>query len=144
MNRKFLLFWFALIPIVVADVASARQTGSERAVAEWVIRQGWRVTLDGARGPVGELAALPAGEARITGIDLFDTLIEPRLRELRLDSTNVSDAGLASLRAMTELRSLNLYHTRVTEKGYEELKTALPGCQIVFDRDSSQPNRRRS
>lgn len=144
MNRKLLLFWFTLIPFVVAGVATARQTGSERAVAEWVIRQGGRVTLGGARGPVGELAALLAGEARITGIDLFGTLIEPRLRELRLDSTSVSDAGLASLRAMTELRSLNLYHTLVTEKGNEELKTALPGCQIVFDRDSSQPNRRRS
>jgi hypothetical protein len=45
---------------------------------------------------------------------------------------------------MTNLKLLNLYHTRVTEKGYEQLKAALPNCQITFDRDSSLPNRRRS
>src|SRR5262245_21892683 len=45
---------------------------------------------------------------------------------------------------MANLRFLNLYHTMVTEKGYEQLKVALPACQIIFDRDSSLPNRRKS
>ena len=43
---------------------------------------------------------------------------------------------------MAGLKSLNLYHTLVTEKGMQELKTALPACEIVFDRDSALPNRR--
>ena len=43
---------------------------------------------------------------------------------------------------MTGLKSLNLYHTLVTEKAMQELKSALPSCEIVFDRDSALPNRR--
>jgi len=30
----------------------------------------------------------------------------------------------------------------VTEKGLQSLKTALPQCEVVFDRDSALPNRR--
>jgi len=30
----------------------------------------------------------------------------------------------------------------VTEKGMRDLKAAVPACEIVFDRDSSLPNRR--
>jgi len=30
----------------------------------------------------------------------------------------------------------------VTEKGLQELTTALPACEIVFDRDSALPSRR--
>ena len=43
---------------------------------------------------------------------------------------------------MKTLKKLNLYHTLVTEKGLQELRTALPDCRIVFDRDSALPNRR--
>ncbi len=46
------------------------------------------------------------------------------------------------LQSMTSLRELNIYHTLVTEKGMLALKTALPDCKIVFDRDSALPNRR--
>ena len=43
-----------------------------------------------------------------------------------------------------KLKSLNLYHTLVTQKGYAELKSALHDCNIIWDADSSLPNRRRS
>ena len=66
----------------------------------------------------------------------------PKLRELSLDSTGVTDAGAETLRSLTSLRNLNLYHTLVTEKGLQDLRTALPDCKIVFDRDSALPNRR--
>ena len=66
----------------------------------------------------------------------------PRLRELSLDNTGITDQGAQSLRSMTELRSLNIYHTLVTENAMLALKTALPECQIIFDRDSALPNRR--
>jgi hypothetical protein len=32
----------------------------------------------------------------------------------------------------------------VTEPGYQKLKAALPGCRIIWDRDSSLPTRRGS
>lgn len=68
----------------------------------------------------------------------------PELVDLRLDSAGVTDAGLEPLEKMQTLKYLNLYHTLVTEKAFEDLKKALPKCQIVFDRDSSLPNRRHS
>jgi hypothetical protein len=54
----------------------------------------------------------------------------------------VTDNGVPALKSMIGLKSLNLYHTFVTEKGMQDLKTALPSCVIVFDRDSSLPSRR--
>jgi hypothetical protein len=48
------------------------------------------------------------------------------------------------LATLKKLRELNLYHTLVTQKGYDELAAALPGTHIVWDRDSSMPTRRRS
>ena len=68
----------------------------------------------------------------------------PRLQDLRLDGATITDAGVETLCAMTSLKSLNLYHTLVSEKGYQRLRQALPGCQIVYDRNSALPARRRS
>ena len=66
-----------------------------------------------------------------------------QLTELSLDTTNVTDKSVPiSAQAMAGLRSLNLYHTYVTEKGVLDVKAALPGAVVVFDRDSSLPNRR--
>ena len=64
------------------------------------------------------------------------------MTELSIDNTNVTDKSIPTLQAMSSLSSLNLYHTLVSEKGYEELKQKLPSCHIVFDRDSALPNRR--
>ena len=54
----------------------------------------------------------------------------------------MTDSGAAALKSMAGLESPNLYHTLVTEKVMQELKAALPSCEIVFDRDSALPNRR--
>ena len=40
------------------------------------------------------------------------------MRELSLDSTGVTDSGAEALKSMAGLKSLNLYHTLVTEKGH--------------------------
>ena len=66
----------------------------------------------------------------------------PGLREWSIDNTNVTDASVAVLKSLAGLRSLNLYHTLISEKGYGELSAGLTGCKIVFDRDSALPNRR--
>jgi hypothetical protein len=64
--------------------------------------------------------------------------------DLSLDTGNITDAGAEVLSKMTTLKRLNLYHTLVSEKAYETLKRSLPECTIVYDRDSSLPNRRKS
>ena len=66
------------------------------------------------------------------------------LEELRLDGAGVTDAGVESLKGFTGMKLLNLYHTLVTEPGYKKLKEALPGCNIIWDRDSGLPTRRGS
>jgi hypothetical protein len=47
------------------------------------------------------------------------------------------------LKSITGLKTVNLYHTTVSQKGYTELQQALPDCKIVFDANSS-PNARKA
>ena len=56
----------------------------------------------------------------------------------------MTDTGALLLKSIPTLKALNLYHTLVTEKGMQGLKSDLPSCDIVFDRDSALPNRRSS
>ena len=65
------------------------------------------------------------------------------MRDLSLDNTDVDDGAVEMLSGLRDLRSLNLYHTLVTETGIEALRAGLPGCLIAWDRESSQPTRRR-
>ena len=66
------------------------------------------------------------------------------LEELSLDSALITDKGLDHLMNFPKLRVLNLYHTLVTEEAYQKLKANYPQCDIIWDRDSALPNRRRS
>ena len=75
-------------------MAMAGWAATERDTAEWVIRNGGRVMLNGQRAPYGDLLGLPEGEFRITGVDLFGTLI--------------SATELEKLSGLTELKELYL------------------------------------
>ena len=75
------------------------------------------------------------------GIDLLKML--PHLEELGLDSTEVDDHGAQLLASISTLKSLDLYHTLVSDSGYRAIKSALPQCQIFWDRDSSLTSRRK-
>jgi Leucine Rich repeat len=68
----------------------------------------------------------------------------PKLRELHLDSADVGDESVDVLASMPSLQSVNLYHTTVTETGAKKLREALPKCQVIWDRDSARPNRRKT
>ncbi|PYR40736.1 MAG: hypothetical protein DMF93_10265, partial [Acidobacteria bacterium] len=74
------------------------------------------------------------GLARLSGLT--------KLTDLALDSVDLTDAGVAALAGIKSLRELDLYHTLVTDKGYEQLKQALPGCRIHYERDSAKRERR--
>ncbi|MGH9853384.1 MAG: hypothetical protein ACREBD_26385, partial [Blastocatellia bacterium] len=68
-----------LIGIMLLGVTMTMMAlASEREIAEWVIRQGGRVILEGDRQPIADVAQFPAGEIRITGVDLTGTLIDPK------------------------------------------------------------------
>src|SRR5262249_46471833 len=94
-----------------------------------------------------------AGLTKLRRLDLDYTAVTDKgiahlksmpLAELRLDSAGITDAGAEQLHCMASLQFLNLYHTLVTEQCYRVLAAALPQCKIVWDRDSSLPNRRGS
>lgn len=66
------------------------------------------------------------------------------LEELRLDTANLDDTAAAVLGAMPKLKYVNVYHTMITDKGHEALRKLRPDLQVIYDRDSSLPNRRKS
>ena len=43
---------------------------NDREAAQWVIRQGGRVMINGSE-PIRDIASLPPGDFRVTGVDLF-------------------------------------------------------------------------
>ncbi len=53
-----------------------------------------------------------------------------KLQELRLNSTQVTDAGLVHLKGLTNLYRLLLYANYITDAGVAELTKALPNCDI--------------
>ena len=53
-----------------------------------------------------------------------------KLKKLYLDGTPVADAGLVHLKGLTELETLSMDETQVTEVGVAEPKKALPKCDI--------------
>ncbi len=67
-------------------------------------------------------AVADSGLARLNGLT--------KLRELHLSNTKVTDAGLVHLRSLAVLRRLFIYGITVTDQGIEELKVALPDCDI--------------
>jgi hypothetical protein len=67
----------------------------------------------------------------------------PGIEELSLDSTDIGDGGAKLLAGMPTLKSLDLYHTLVSDKGYQEIRSALPHCQIFWDKDSALTSRRK-
>jgi hypothetical protein len=52
------------------------------------------------------------------------------LSDLELSGTRVTDSGLMSLAEAKKLKRLSVTLTRVTPKGIDELKNALPNCKV--------------
>ena len=76
--------------------------------------------------------------------DTLKAIASLPLRELRLDSTNLTDASVETLARIQTLKLLNLYHTVISEDAHARLVRALPNAKIIWDRDSKLPNRRGS
>jgi hypothetical protein len=75
-----------------------------------------------------------AGFAKLAGL--------AGLTELRLDRTNITDASVNILTGLTNLKYLDIYHTLISEQGFQLLKKALPGCRINWSLDSTRRERR--
>src|SRR5262249_27033644 len=53
-----------------------------------------------------------------------------RLTDLSLSGTSVTDVGLRHLRGLENLCTVNLFGTKVSKKGIDELQQALPDIRI--------------
>ena len=51
---------------------------------------------------------------------------------LNLDASKITDAGLAKLEALDQLRWVGLARSGVTEEGVKKLQAALPNCNVLF------------
>lgn len=69
-------------------------------------------------------------DAQITDAGLAHLKALTSLETLRLDNTQITDEGLEHLKGLTSLKYLNLQGTKVTPAGITELKHALPNCSI--------------
>ena len=71
------------------------------------------------------------------GAALTDDSVEviagvPKMRELNLYRSRITNAGLSRLGALKELTSLDLRYSRVTSGGVDPFRAAHPGTPIEF------------
>src|SRR5260370_15909065 len=103
---------------------NAYAANADRAAAEWVLRLGGTVTLEGGARPVVDLADLPQSDFYLKGIDLVGTLADPKdlvklqdlahLRELFLPASMWNPGAGSTLDANDDLE--NLSHLTRLEK----------------------------
>jgi hypothetical protein len=77
-----------------------------------------------------------------TGLAKLTSLTE--LQSLNLDSTHVTDVGVPLLAGFGKLRQLDLYHSLLTGQGVAKLRAALPRTVVIWDKESGMPHRRRA
>src|SRR5882762_5894664 len=111
-----------LLSAILSGIASAAT--ADRSAAEWVLRLGGTVTLEGRALPVVDLADLPPSDFYLVGIDLVGTLADPKdlvklrdlahLRELFLPAPMWNPGAGSTLDANDDLQ--NLSHLTRLEK----------------------------
>ena len=99
-----------------------------------------------------KLEKLDLGSNEIENIYMFQYTVAP-LRELKLGNNRISDAtplmylgslerldvsgnnisSVSPLKLMTSLKWLNISYNPIDEEALEELRAALPDCEIIFD-----------
>jgi hypothetical protein len=85
-----------------------------------------------------DIADVRLSSTQITDAGLAHFRELTNLRELRLDNTQVSDAGLAHLQELTQLEALTLNNTQVSDAGLAHLRglTQLEGLSLYNTRAS--------
>jgi hypothetical protein len=104
-----------------------------------------KVPSDAERQAVATLAAKGAvifidGEFQITQVlggrelgndDLRHLRVFKKLRSLSLSNAKIDDGGLATLKSLSQLQSLNLSAGSLSADAQQELKQALPNCRVI-------------
>ncbi|MBC7856004.1 MAG: hypothetical protein IAF94_21455 [Pirellulaceae bacterium] len=109
----------------------------------WAVLGEWQhlhvLWLDGSHFGGDGILQLPAlanlKELSVNNTNLTDAGLEriswlPNLESLDLSHTQVSDAGLVHLKRLANLKDLTLENTKITNAGVKELRKALPNAVI--------------
>lgn len=91
------------------------------------------INLDHVSGPAREGMSdnPPLNDGALVYLRYF-----PNLRELSLDGSEVTDAGLRHLYSLSRLESLDLKDTKVSAGAVANLRKMLPNCKIKMERSS--------
>ncbi len=81
--------WLSACSALLCGLLGGSTNLPERQAAEWILREGGRVRVNGQRQPIDDLTKLPIGPFRLTAVDLVGTTIDPE--------DLVKLAGLSSL-----------------------------------------------
>ncbi|MDB5388321.1 MAG: hypothetical protein JWM11_3967 [Planctomycetaceae bacterium] len=123
----------ALLVSVVAG-CGGKEDPAVRVAAENIVKLGGSFTLHGLTVPIKTAVKIPKGILRIQKVGLNHTqardsdleLLKPLtdLEILELQSTKITDAGLAHLQGLKGLRELDLYDCQhISDKGLESLQS---------------------
>lgn len=77
--------------------------------------------LDALAMVAGKIVALDLARTKITDAGLAKVAAMKELKELHLEGTSIGDAGLDHLKGLASLEYLNLYNTKVTDAGIAKL-----------------------
>ncbi|MBM81936.1 MAG: hypothetical protein CMJ78_15290 [Planctomycetaceae bacterium] len=134
-------------PQTESEIERAKRTyGPYSLVARQVIRRGGSVSIaqffTSELKKISELTEVPGGMISISLVDLTDVRITNeefghfkdlnKIYTLILDGTPIGDDAIDVLKSMSGLERLSLKRTRFTQSAIEELKNALPDCEIRF------------
>ena len=108
MRNFFLLLVLSIAALALADL--------QRDAAEWIIRKGGRVMINGSREPLSRLGELPGGSFDVTGVDLGGTVLDPKelahvaglehVRELYLPGSAFTPGAGSKLDGNAELKAI--------------------------------------
>ena len=82
-------------------------------------------------GPIRQIGFGKGAAAALRDGALVALQQVPRLRQLLLSGTRVSDSGLRHLYLVRSLRTVELEGTRVSQQGVAALREALPACEVL-------------
>ena len=75
--------------------------------------------------------AFKSGKYKVNDAGLVHLKALKKLRVLDFEDTAVTDGAVVHLRSLESLRTLNLRGTKVTDRGVEEIRRALPDCEVI-------------
>jgi serine/threonine protein kinase/formylglycine-generating enzyme required for sulfatase activity len=137
------------VPVGPAAALPVPEADADRKAAEWVLSIGGSVRVNGEGRDIRTASELTKERFMLTKVNLNTTRVTDagmanfkdckELTHLDLGNTKVTDAGLAIFKDSKGLRHLKLTGTKVTAKGLEVFRAAVPGCKIDHDGGVIEP-----